>query len=513
MTSMKPQSVEGDNSSNTHTINESNIIHHTDLNKNETKTEKKNPKNPTATQIALSKDDINDASSAVWAYGNSISSDKENTFKSTEGGISTQALTETIRRSKKTSSKLTSMTPKLRMKKKKKNVLTIDPHGPEKKIPDNDLHEKALDSDVKETEKSHDSSSHKTLEGNMPFKNAMKKMKKNVLTVHPHEPDKKTSDNDLDKKTQDSDVKETEKSHESRSHKTFEGNMPSKNAEIDNLTSSANGGNGKGGDENDIVAEDNIGESKNNQVADKIFYTGEKTETQKISSVDKTKQSRTDSIPSNGSIDDNIDTLILGAGVYNESNEDGVVDTKSEVSSLTSFDKSDTLKSPNDDKKIKGEDENVILSHDKEELEPPIPQTPHSPILESICTSTEEENQYNMSQYAYDKCKALWHYGSSMKLTKPFLEATENAVDKVVHYATGVHINDVNEEEVIKPKLLQFDEKIVNPAIARLLHALAPVQDKVDDKLRPIISLVVKKLYFITYFKQRKENVGGTIFV
>merc|ERR1711862_690860 len=100
-----------------------------------------------------------------------------------------------------------------------------------------------------------------------------------------------------------------------------------------------------------------------------------------------------------------------------------------------------------------------------------------------------------------------WEYGSGMKLAKPFLKATEGVANKVIHYTTGIHINYEKEEEIyVKPKLAELDERFVNPATARLLHILAPFQDRVDDKLRPIINMALKKIYFLNHFCSEEKD-------
>lgn len=205
-------------------------------------------------------------------------------------------------------------------------------------------------------------------------------------------------------------------------------------------------------------------------------------------------------------VDDNMNLSLEKDMTRNTNN--AVHITKKSGSSIKSRE-SETLTSPNSITQNNGINEvkdvcnKLHLKNSQVDLELLSPNPSKS---EGTYASIGEEDQYHVSQQIYDSLKAVWGYGSSIRIAKPFLKVTENVADKVLHYATGMHINNENENEIIKPKLLELDEKIVNPAIIRLLHVLAPMQDKVDDKLRPVVGLVIRKLYYINYFHSSKDN-------
>merc|ERR1719362_1472643 len=119
----------------------------------------------------------------------------------------------------------------------------------------------------------------------------------------------------------------------------------------------------------------------------------------------------------------------------------------------------------------------------------PLYTTPESP-------SNVEPYFYNvLSHHMYDSVKYIWGYGCGISMAKPILKKTEDVATKVLNYTTGIHLEKGDTE--IKPKLAEFDAKYMNPAITRLVGVLSPYYEKADDQLRPLIAVLIKKLYFL----------------
>ena len=432
----------------------------------------------------------NDDNNTVWAYGNSDNNHtKENSFKGSVGGISTNTYAESVRRYKTEMSPITPMVipnhsgvddiifshnNNLTEEEKEKDaVMKLTTHESntsvtmdDKQHGSNDITSEALsDNKNKKNKSSKKRSGNRSKTATTSIVNAMTPnvilKKKSIKISVP--PEKKNSIDD------NADV--------------------TKNADLDS----------KGGehDTNDRSAE--------------LLHNADKNETAKNNDSLNTMVDTDNPISSDNIMNDtdtNNNEVNLNIPV--------VGDTKNKMSLINSPDKSgaqDQRIIQNRENNDEKEDSETLVSKDIEtDSKSPaiISQSPNPSQIDSTSTQEEENNQYNISQHAYDSLKALWGYGSSIKITKPILKATENVADKILHYTTGMHMNNENEEEIIKPTLLELDEKIVNPAIVRLLRALSPIQDKVDDKLRPVICLIVRKLYFITYYTPSKGNVDDT---
>lgn len=140
--------------------------------------------------------------------------------------------------------------------------------------------------------------------------------------------------------------------------------------------------------------------------------------------------------------------------------------------------------------------------------EQPLKPAPLAEPKTSPAPSTDGTD-YAVSQQVYDGVKAAWGYGCEFTVVKPFLKMGEGIAGKVLNLATGIHLEKGDEE--IKPKLAEFDDAFVNPAIARLLEALSPVVGKTDETLRPMITIMIKKLYFIPFMPNVEEKKPPTV--
>jgi len=138
----------------------------------------------------------------------------------------------------------------------------------------------------------------------------------------------------------------------------------------------------------------------------------------------------------------------------------------------------------------------------------PVEETPVvevvNPVAESTSSTPVKEESPNVSQNLYDGFKAVWGYGCGITIAKPFLDAGESVAGKVLNMATGINLEKGDEE--IKPKLAELDDNVINPAIVSFFEAIAPIVGKADETIRPVITILVKKLYFIP-FVQEKEPV------
>ena len=121
--------------------------------------------------------------------------------------------------------------------------------------------------------------------------------------------------------------------------------------------------------------------------------------------------------------------------------------------------------------------------------------------LQETTEKTDASSYDILSHYAYDGVKKIWGYGCGISMAKPILKKTEEVADKVLNYATGYNLEQSDDE--LKPKLAELDAKFVNPAIAKLFTVLTPYYAKADDQLRPVVSLLIRKLYFLPPFANK----------
>lgn len=124
--------------------------------------------------------------------------------------------------------------------------------------------------------------------------------------------------------------------------------------------------------------------------------------------------------------------------------------------------------------------------------------------VKTLSPSDSEEAHFDVSQHVYDGVKAAWGYGCEFTVVKPFLKMGEGIAGTVLNLTTGIDLEKGDEE--IKPKLAEFDDAFINPAIARLVGALNPIVGKTDETLRPMINIMVKNLYFIPFMPKEEEK-------
>merc|ERR1711920_1144492 len=163
---------------------------------------------------------------------------------------------------------------------------------------------------------------------------------------------------------------------------------------------------------------------------------------------------------------------------------------------------------------IEIKEDNNMATKSKTTVKPAVtPEQPlkPAPLVEPNTSpaSTTDGTDYAVSQQVYDGVKAAWGYGCEFTVVKPFLKMGEGIAGKVLNLATGIHLEKGDEE--IKPKLAEFDDAFINPAIARLVGALNPIVGKTDETLRPMINIMVKNLYFIPFMPNVEEKKPPTV--
>lgn len=126
---------------------------------------------------------------------------------------------------------------------------------------------------------------------------------------------------------------------------------------------------------------------------------------------------------------------------------------------------------------------------------------------------TKNEEQYDVTQVAYETTKKVWSWGKGVAVVNIFLNTTEAVASKVVSVVSGKKLEEVD-GNIIKPRLSHLDNTLLNPAIGRLLHIVGPMCDKVDKDVRPIIlDLLQKLLYPLKLLKGQMKEKKSTVVV
>ena len=113
---------------------------------------------------------------------------------------------------------------------------------------------------------------------------------------------------------------------------------------------------------------------------------------------------------------------------------------------------------------------------------------------------SEAPQHLDAAEMVYDTAKGVWAWGKSITVFKPFLGLTEAMAGKFVE-TMGSDLASV--DGIVLDKLHDFDDSMLNPAIAAVLGALLGAAGKSEDVLKPLIIAILKPLGLI---KDTAEN-------
>lgn len=108
-------------------------------------------------------------------------------------------------------------------------------------------------------------------------------------------------------------------------------------------------------------------------------------------------------------------------------------------------------------------------------------------------TNSEQDLHLDPTQHFYGGFKNVWGLSTTFILTKPFAKATEKVAGKILNMTTGKEFSGVDEE--LKPKLAEFDSKILNPKISNVVHFVEPYIKKAHSIVHPIAEKVLSPIF------------------
>jgi hypothetical protein len=178
---------------------------------------------------------------------------------------------------------------------------------------------------------------------------------------------------------------------------------------------------------------------------------------------------------------------------YYRSNDDG----------LTPFDFDDT---PADENIQSPFDTDVLAftNNARSKSLPNQPETEFHDTTENMSSSANETTMHaDPAEKAYDAAKNVWAWGKGVFVLKPFLGMAEGAAGKFVSM-TGSSLEDLDHK--IMPRLQEWDDSLLNPAIQALVNVIMGAVSKSEDIFKPVVMAVLKPIGLIKDDKKKKSG-------
>jgi hypothetical protein len=109
--------------------------------------------------------------------------------------------------------------------------------------------------------------------------------------------------------------------------------------------------------------------------------------------------------------------------------------------------------------------------------------------------ATETTMHVDAAENVYDAAKDVWAWGKGVFFMKPFLGLAEGVAGKVVGMAGISSLEDL--DHAIMPKLQEFDDGHLNPAIQAMVgHIMGAVQ-KSEEIFKPVVCAILRPMGLI----------------
>jgi len=108
-------------------------------------------------------------------------------------------------------------------------------------------------------------------------------------------------------------------------------------------------------------------------------------------------------------------------------------------------------------------------------------------IMSSTSTSTDQAH-YDVAEHVYEGVKGVWAWGKGVVVFKPFMGIAEGVTNKFLGVA-GTSLQGL--DEVISPKLADFDNGVLNPAIANIVSILMSTAQKGEGAVAPLVQTIL----------------------
>jgi hypothetical protein len=105
------------------------------------------------------------------------------------------------------------------------------------------------------------------------------------------------------------------------------------------------------------------------------------------------------------------------------------------------------------------------------------------------------------AEKVYDTAKGVWAWGKGVIIFSPFLGIAEAVAGKVADM-TGNTLESV--DHIVVDQLHAIDDRILNPAIRKLVETLVGAAGKTEETLKPVIAALLKP--FGILIKNQAEN-------
>jgi hypothetical protein len=109
-------------------------------------------------------------------------------------------------------------------------------------------------------------------------------------------------------------------------------------------------------------------------------------------------------------------------------------------------------------------------------------------------TATETTMHVDPAEKAYDAAKGVWAWGKGVFFMKPFLGIAEGVAGKFVSM-TGSSLEDI--DHAIMPRLQEWDDSLLNPAIQKLVETIMGTLQKSEDIFKPVVFAILKPIGLI----------------
>jgi hypothetical protein len=118
-------------------------------------------------------------------------------------------------------------------------------------------------------------------------------------------------------------------------------------------------------------------------------------------------------------------------------------------------------------------------------------------------TATETTMHVDPAEKAYDGAKAAWAWGKGVFFMKPFLGIAEATAGKFVTMA-GSSLEDI--DHAIMPRLQEWDDSLLNPALQALVGTILGAMKKSEDIFKPVVFAILKPIGLIKEDGKNKKT-------
>jgi hypothetical protein len=118
-------------------------------------------------------------------------------------------------------------------------------------------------------------------------------------------------------------------------------------------------------------------------------------------------------------------------------------------------------------------------------------------------SATETTMHVDPAENAYDAAKGVWAWGKGVFVMKHFLGIAEGVAGKVVSMA-GSTLEDL--DHAIMPRLQEWDDSILNPALQALVGTILGAVKKSVDIFKPVVFAILKPIGLIKEDDKKKSS-------